>query len=187
MARQSRNEGLTECRQQNHILGRYRLQRIPRLTPGAESAHDHIGIESVLDQVMRHPGAGRFPHSSAVNVNLLVLWQLMNCLSQLARLQPDRAANSRSVVVVVTLTAHIYHHELLPHRARQLFCQLLRLDSGHDPVYPVFPEEYRVVCDIADYPHHQQPLGASAYGVEASRKELQKPAKHAPQSPQTVT
>jgi hypothetical protein len=73
----------------HQIIVRHRFGRLTRLPPRRQPAHDHERIESLFPQQMRHPGAGRFPRSSAVQINIFVFGQLFQFFRQMVGLETD--------------------------------------------------------------------------------------------------
>ena len=89
------------------------VERVAGLGPAAESADNHVSLEAVFDECMRHPGASGFAHSSAVDKNVLVGRELRERGSQVAGFEPDGAANARSAAVIVALAADVNDQEVV--------------------------------------------------------------------------
>jgi hypothetical protein len=77
------NRELTKCRQLHQVILGHRLQGFSRFAPGSQTAYDHECVESFFPQQVRHPGAGRFARSSAVEVNVLILGQVLDLFLQI--------------------------------------------------------------------------------------------------------
>ncbi len=80
---------LTKRRQLHQIVLRNRLHRLPGLAPGSQSADNHERAESLFPQHVRHPGAGRFARSSAVQINIFVLGKVLEFLLKIVGLDAD--------------------------------------------------------------------------------------------------
>lgn len=96
-----------EGRQLDQIVFWHRFQMAPGFTPGAQASGNDERVESSISQHVRHPGAGRFPRSSAVEINLFVLGQALDLLIEIVRLDANRSLNAFGADVVVTVAAHI--------------------------------------------------------------------------------
>jgi hypothetical protein len=70
------------------VVGHW-LQRLTSLLPGRYSAHEDEGIESLFSQLQRHPGAGRFASSSAVEIYILVFGKNFEFLSEVVGFNAD--------------------------------------------------------------------------------------------------
>ncbi len=66
-----------------------RLERFPRLTPGRKATHNNECIEPFFPQQVRHTGAGSFPCSSAIDVNILVPGESFQFFGQVIRLDTN--------------------------------------------------------------------------------------------------
>ena len=67
----------------------HRLQRETRLPPRRQSAHYNERFESGFPQQMRHPGASRFACSSAVEINIPGLAEILDLFRQVVGLKPN--------------------------------------------------------------------------------------------------
>jgi len=67
----------------------HRLQRLTSLLPGRYPAHKDERIEPLFSQLQRHPGAGRFPSSSAVEIYILVFGKNFEFLDKVVRFNAD--------------------------------------------------------------------------------------------------
>src|SRR5882672_1531218 len=63
---------LTERRQLHEIGWGDGLDGLSRLTPCGQAADQDERVESFFPQHVRHPGAGRFAYSSAVEIHVFV-------------------------------------------------------------------------------------------------------------------
>jgi hypothetical protein len=102
---------LGECRQFHHILLRYRLEWLARLAPRCQPTFDHEGVEPSLAQFKRHPGARRFARSSAIQINVLISWQVLDFLDELIRLEADRSPDALCTGVIVAVAANIHDED----------------------------------------------------------------------------
>jgi len=71
---------LAKRRQLHQIIMRHWLERVPGFPPCREPADYDKRVKSSFPQQVRHPGAGRFAHSSTVEINVLIFGQLFNIL-----------------------------------------------------------------------------------------------------------
>ena len=101
-----------ESRKMHQVGLRYRLYRIAGFAPRGEAAVDHKGAESLLHQLIRHTGAGRFVGSSAVEIDVFIPGETFDFLGEVIRLQSNRAANAVGTGVVVTVAAHVGQQNL---------------------------------------------------------------------------
>src|SRR5207245_521466 len=60
-----------------------------------------------LPEHVRHPGAGCFAHSSAVQVDVLLLGQPLDFLIEVIGFDPDGALDARRIRIVVAVTANV--------------------------------------------------------------------------------
>ena len=89
------------------IVLRNRLHRFAGFAPGSQSADNHERVESFFPQQVRHPGAGRFARSSAVEINVLVLGKVLDLFLKIVGLDADRALDPRSSRIVVAVAADV--------------------------------------------------------------------------------
>src|SRR5579863_4580314 len=75
--------------------------------PGAEPAGDYVDFKSQLDQLLRHTGAGGFALSSAVEINLLILGEVLDLFDEVVGLDADGAGDAFGVGVVVAVAADV--------------------------------------------------------------------------------
>jgi hypothetical protein len=87
---------LTKRRQLHQVILRNRLNRLPSLAPGRKSADNDERVESFFPQQVRHPGAGRFARSSAVQINVLVPGKVLDLFLKIVGLYADRTFDARS-------------------------------------------------------------------------------------------
>ena len=59
------------------------------LAPCRKPADDHVGIESIFPQYVRHPGARGFARSSTVQINVLILGKVLDLFLKIVRLDAD--------------------------------------------------------------------------------------------------
>ena len=104
---------LRKRRQLDQVVSWHGLQGLSGLAPRRQSAHDHEGVEPMLPQEMRHPGAGRFARSSAIQKNQLVLGQVLDFVRQIVGLYAQRTANARGLGIVVAVAADINHQDVV--------------------------------------------------------------------------
>ena len=86
---------------------RYGFQRVSGLPPGTQSADNYKRTESLIPQHERHPGARGFACSSAVDVNVPVLGQVLDFLDQIVGLDPHRSLDPLRLGVVIAVASHI--------------------------------------------------------------------------------
>ena len=59
-----------------------------KLEKGAQATVNHKCVKPLFSQQVRHPGAGRFACSSAIQVNFLILGQMLDLVQQVVRFDP---------------------------------------------------------------------------------------------------
>ena len=101
-----------ECRQQDEVVRRDLFDGQSGLLPRCKAAHDDVGIESLFAEQMRHPGAGRFASSSAVEENELVFGQRFNRLLEVVGLESYGPAYPLCAGVVVSVAADIEKNQV---------------------------------------------------------------------------
>ena len=80
---------LSKRGQLHKIIAGYGFSGMTSFSPSRESAHQHKGIESFFPQQVRHPGAGRFAHSSTVNVDIFIFGKVLDFFGQIVRFEAD--------------------------------------------------------------------------------------------------
>lgn len=103
---------LLKRRQQHKVIPGNRFQITTGPGPGVQTPCDYSSIEAVLSHDVRHTGACGFPHSTTVEVYFLVARQVFDRCQQTIWLNPNRALDAESAVVVVAMTAHIHNKKL---------------------------------------------------------------------------
>ena len=68
----SRIVDLPKGRKQDKVFTRDWFQWMTALLPGSQTADDDKRLEALFSEQVRHPGASRLAHSSAVQVDLLL-------------------------------------------------------------------------------------------------------------------
>ena len=71
------------------IVGGNAFDGMSGFAPGAQASSDHKHFESELLQLMRHTGAGGFARSSAVEINLLLLGEVLDFFDQVVGLDAN--------------------------------------------------------------------------------------------------
>src|ERR1700675_3132866 len=99
---------------------------------------------------MRHPGAGPFAHSSAVEVDVLVFWEFSKLLLEVVRLNPDGTLYASGIGVVVAVTAHIDDQDLVGTLRRKLSDELFHLDAGPHPVHSILAQQPDAIRHVHD-------------------------------------
>jgi len=99
--------GLAKRGQLYEVVFGYGLEVSARLAPGRQAADDDERVESFFPQQMRHPGAGRFARSSAVEIKFLIFRQVLDFLFQIVGLNADRADDAFGPGVVVAVAANV--------------------------------------------------------------------------------
>ncbi len=102
----------TEGRETHEVARRHRFDWISGFAPGREAAHDDKRVESLLQQQMRHTGAGGFARSSTVQKNVLVPGEFLEFLGEIIGLDSNRAGDAGGAGIVVTVAAHIDEQNL---------------------------------------------------------------------------
>ncbi len=96
-----------EIRQMHEVFVRHVLHGESSFSPSRKAAVDYKCIECFFPQQMRHPGAGRFAQSGAVQVDILVMGEALGLLLQVVRFDANRSLDARGAGVVVPMTANI--------------------------------------------------------------------------------
>src|ERR1700685_3010319 len=82
--------------------------------PRHYAAHEDERVESLFSQLQRHPGAGRFARSSAVEVDVLVLRENLEFFGKIVGFNEDGSSDALCVRVVVAVTANVeYQNPIL--------------------------------------------------------------------------
>jgi len=65
------------------------FNRLSGFSPGRETALNDKSIETLLSQLQRHPGAGRFARSSAIEIDVFFRSQGFQFLGKVVGFQPN--------------------------------------------------------------------------------------------------
>jgi hypothetical protein len=71
------------------VVTGHRFQRLPGFAPRRKATLDYKSPEACFPEHQRHPGAGRFACSSAIEKNVLVVCQLGKFHRQMVGFDPD--------------------------------------------------------------------------------------------------
>src|SRR5213594_3390299 len=111
-------------------------QRIAALAPTVETIGERsYALDAATPQEQRHPGAGRFIGSGAIEDGLPLAWDLAVARLQLVGGHVERAWDHHGIDVEVDLLAHVHDHDVLAGVEHEL--ELLR----RDPRDPQLPQE----------------------------------------------
>ena len=99
---------------------------------------------------MRHTGAGGFALSSTVQVDVLVFGEPGDFLGKLIGLNSNRAPDSGSAGIVVTVAAYIDEQDLLRFLRLKLFGQFNHLNPWRNAINAVFPVAPQPISDEHD-------------------------------------
>jgi hypothetical protein len=103
------NSALGKSRQLYQIVLGHRFHWLPGCPPCPQPADDHVRIEPMFSEQVRHPGACAFARSSTVQIYLPILRKVLNLLLEIVRFNPDRPLDALGISVVVAVTADIRH------------------------------------------------------------------------------
>jgi hypothetical protein len=117
---ESPEPSLTKRRQLDKIFPRHDLQWLTGFAPGGQAAYQDERVESFFSQQVRHPGAGPFARSSAIQVYVLVFGQPFQLLLKIVGLDADGTLDARGIGIVVAVAADI-DDENAPGRLRSEF------------------------------------------------------------------
>ena len=62
-----------KSRQQHNVIFRHLFHGATHFAPCGQAAGNYVGFESLFSEHMRHTGAGSFPYSSAIEINVFML------------------------------------------------------------------------------------------------------------------
>jgi len=108
---------LAERGQLDHVGWGDGFERQSRFAPRGQAADDHVGVEAVLFEQQRHPGAGSLAQSSAVEINVLVFGKNLDFFGKIVWLKADRSLDAFGAGVVVAVAAHVGDHNVLIFRS----------------------------------------------------------------------
>src|ERR1035437_3212997 len=90
---------------------------------------------------MRHPGAGRFAQSGAVQVDVFVMGEALDLLLQVVGFDANGPLDACGAGVVVPMTANVDQMNLVRSFGMKPVCQLVHLHARHDTVDAVLAVE----------------------------------------------
>ena len=93
--------------QLHQVVPRHRLDGLACLPPGRKTADDHKRIKPLFPQQVRHPGAGRFSQSSAIQVDVAVARQVLDLLGKIIGFDPYGTLDTTRVGIIVAVAADI--------------------------------------------------------------------------------
>jgi pimeloyl-ACP methyl ester carboxylesterase len=102
------------------------------------------------DRITAITGARGFAQSSTVQVDVLIPGKPRDFLREIIRLNSNRASDSGSAGIVVTVTAHVDEQDVLRPFRLQLFGQFNHLNSWHNAVNAIFPVTPETIGDEHD-------------------------------------
>src|SRR5215471_15377732 len=139
---------LTECWQLHQIILRDRLKVAAGFAPGSQTANDDECLESLVPQYVRHPGARGFARSSTVEVNILVLWEVLNLLLKVIGLDPNRSPDPLGANVVIPVAANVDDQHAITCAGRDPLGKLLGMDPRYEIVLAIFLVLHDAIDDI---------------------------------------
>ncbi len=80
---------------------------IASFAPCAETSGDYEDFESQILQLTRHTGAGGFARSSAVEINLAILGEILDFFDEVVGLDADGSGDAFGIGVVVAVAADV--------------------------------------------------------------------------------
>ncbi len=98
---------LAERWQLHEVILGDRFHRFSGLAPGSQSADDHERVETFFAQYVRHPGAGRFARSSAVEVNIFIFGEGLDFLLKVVGLDANRILNAGGAGIIIAVAADV--------------------------------------------------------------------------------
>ncbi len=98
---------LTECGQLDQVVFRDYFHRLASLTPSRQSADDYERVEAFFPQQVRHPGAGRFARSSAIQINIFVAGKVLDFFLKIVGLNANGVLDARSAGIIIAVAADI--------------------------------------------------------------------------------
>src|SRR5271165_5640823 len=102
-----RRLSLGEGRQLYQVVVGHWLQRLTSLLPRRHAAYDDERVESLFSQLQRHPGAGRFARSSAVEIYILFFGKKFEFFGKVVGFNAHRSFDALSVGIVVAMAAYV--------------------------------------------------------------------------------
>ena len=118
--------------------------------PRRDSTYDDERVESLISQLQRHPGAGRFAGSSAVKINVLIFGDGLELFREIIGLDAHGSADTFGVGIVVAVTTDIENQYIFSFVRSQFVREFFDLYARNYAVDFVFVVEPEAICDVGD-------------------------------------
>jgi hypothetical protein len=116
----------------------------------------------------RHTGAGGFACSSAVEINLSILGEVLDFFDEIIGFDADGSGNALRVGVIVAVAADVGDEHIVSGIGGQAAGEFVRGDAGDDVEETVLAVDPDAIDDISGESDAEDDLGGKAGGAQSA-------------------